>query len=352
MEHKINPFFFCFAVVITLGVLLGASIMLPHDRYYRFQAHNDVTTRKADWIYERLHYDPTPIDVALIGTSRIAGGLSGPLIEHSYCQATGRRIHVANLAIPVTGRNMHYVIAKIAARTKAPMLYVVELNEIESRRPHAGFIFLADASDVLTAPILLNLNYIKDLLRLPGRQASLFIEGITGKPAIRTAFDPQEYAGPHLDRTENIISIDGQNNSRRVSHARSEMDAMRAERMKDVSPLHLLPKPLRAFEYRFSRYYFRKIEALSTKFGGDTAYTYVPAYGADMMPLALIAELGIGQAIIDLGGDIAKDASMWLDATHLNTDGAVNTSEKFAAQLASAYPALGVEERCRYDIGQ
>ncbi len=261
---------------------------------------------------QRLHFDPTPIDVALIGTSRMAGGLSGPQIERGYCQATGRRIHVANLAMPVTGRNMHYVIAKIAARTKAPMLYVVELNEIESRRPHTGFIFLADARDVLTAPILLNLNYLNDLLRLPGRQASLFIEDITGKPAIRTVFDPQEYPGPHLDRTENIISIDGQTNSRRVTHAKSEMDAMRAERMKDVSPLHLLPEPLRALEYRFSRYYFRKIEALSTKFGGETTYAYVPAYGAGLAPPALITELGIAQPIIDLGGDIAKDASMWL----------------------------------------
>ena len=118
MERPLSPFKFVLASVLGLAVLLCASILLPHERYYRFQAHDNVTTRKADWIYERLHFDPTPVDVALIGTSRMAGGLSGPLIERAYCEATGRRIHVANLAVPTTGRNMHYVLAKEAVQRK------------------------------------------------------------------------------------------------------------------------------------------------------------------------------------------------------------------------------------------
>jgi hypothetical protein len=346
MDRPINPFAFFIASLIALSILLSASVLLPHDRYYRFQTLNDVTTRKADWIYERLHFDPTPIDVALIGTSRMAGGLSGPLIEKHYCAATNRKIHVANLATPVTGRNMHYVITKEAARTKSPALYVVELNDVESRRPHSGFIFLADAEDVLTAPIVINLNFLTDLFRLPGRQAVLFFETITQTPNLGAAFDVNAYSGPNLDRTQTITAIDGSTKSRRVIHTAIEMEAMGKARTAGLSPLYILPKPLRAFEYHFSRVYLRKIQEQADKTSAKIAFAYLPAFGAPKMPERLLSELNIPKPIIDLGGAPANNPSKWLDATHFNTDGAVEASLRFATALAAQYPLLGVEENC------
>lgn len=347
MERQINPLIFLLAALIALSATLSASVMLPHDRYYRFQAHNDVTTRKADWIYERLHFDETPVDVALIGTSRMAGGLSAPLIERRYCEATGRKIHAANLAIPVTGRNMHYVIAKEAAKTKAPALFVIELNEIESRRPHTGFIFLADAKDVLTAPLTINLNYLSDLARLPGRQAALFYETLTKAPAVRATFDAATYRGAHFDLTETIFSIDGQINSRRVVHGPEKMEALRAERTKGLSPLYLLPEPLRALEYRYPKAYLTKIRNTAESAGGDVAFTYLPAYGADQAPHLLLQELGITEPVIDLGGAVAHDPAKWYDVTHFNTDGAIEASERFANTLAASHPDLGVAGSCQ-----
>ena len=182
MEKTLSPLAFVYGVVVCCFAILAASIAAPHERYYRYQEHHSGTTRKADWIYERLHFDPAPIDVALIGTSRMGAGLSGPGIEKLYCEATGRRIVVANLSIPETGRNMHYVIAKEAYRTKSPALTVLELNERETRKPHNGFIYLADASDVLTAPMLINVNWLNDLLRLPGRQAALYVKSAARRP--------------------------------------------------------------------------------------------------------------------------------------------------------------------------
>ena len=341
METKISPLRFVAAALVLLMMLLGASILLPHDRYHRFQAHHDVTTRKADWIYERLHFDKTPIDVAFIGTSRSAGGVSGPLIELEYCALTGRQIHVANLAIPATGRNMHYVIAKEVARTKAPALTIVELNDVESRRPHNGFIFLADAADVLSAPALINLNYVSDMLRLPGRQAMLFIQGLTGKTAIRPAFDPGAYAGSHFDRTEEIVAIDGRVKSRRVTHDAASMEAMRVQREKGMSPQFMLPNFLGDLEYRFARRYLRKTEHVIAQSAGELAYAYMPAFGVAAPSDALLSALNIDQPIISVTEDIALDPTQWLDATHLNTAGARTTSRRLAAALAGYYPNLG-----------
>ena len=346
MEKKISPFAFVCTALLTLLMLLGASILLPHDRYHRFQAHHDGTTRKADWIFERLHFDDTPIDVALIGTSRMAGGLSGPLIEQEYCNATGVKIHVANLAIPRTGRNMHYVIAKETARMKAPALTIIELNEFESRRPHDGFIFLADASDIISAPLWINLNYLSDLLRLPGRQATLFVQGLTGRPAIRARFDRQDYAGPHLDRTETITAIDGRIKSRRYTHDDATMKAMGQARMAGIAPYFVLPKPLDKLEYRFSRHYLKKAETVMARAGSRTLYAYMPAFGASPPPDRLLAALNVKAPVISMGEDLSANPSQWLDATHLNTDGALLASKRFALSLAVRYPSLGAQA-CR-----
>lgn len=347
MERPLHPLGYVVATLVALGVLLSASVLLPHDRYYRFQAHDNISTRKSDWIYERLHFDQTPIDVALIGTSRTIGGLSGPLIEKEYCKATGRQIHLANLAIPLTGRNMHYVIAREAAQAKAPALTIVELNDNESRKPHRGFIFLANARDVISAPVAINANYLSDLLRLPGRQFSLFIQTVLQRPAVRRSFDPADYAGPNLDLTENQLAIDGRIKSRRIEHSRGTMNAMRAERLNAMSPMHVLPEPFRALEYRMSRVYFERIENATSKAGGQTTYAYLPAYGEGDIQPGLLQSLGVSETLFMPTPALANNPAWWLDATHLNAEGATRASKEFAAALATQFPELGVAGGCR-----
>jgi hypothetical protein len=57
--------FFFGALLATCGMTL-----LPHDKYLRYQSLNDRSAPNSYWIYERIHDDPTPIDIAFIGTSR------------------------------------------------------------------------------------------------------------------------------------------------------------------------------------------------------------------------------------------------------------------------------------------
>lgn len=340
MERPLSPAGFVFAALVFTLTLLGVSIVAPQNPYYRWQEHTSGTTRKADWVYERLHFDATPIDIALIGTSRSAGGLSGPDIEAAYCEATGRRIHVANLSIPETGRNMHYVIAKEAMRAKAPALTVIELNEVETRKPHNGFVVLADVGDVLSAPAVINLNYFSDLARLPGRQALLWFETLTGRAAVRATFDPSAYLGHDLDRTRQLPLLDGRIVSRFTRTPQPELDAAADIRRKNASGLRL-PPLLRPLEYRFSRLYLQKISALAARKGKEIAYVYLPAYQAPTMPGQIKTDLGVRAPVIDLGGPIANDPGKWLDATHVNAWGAIEQSARFAAALAKAHPALG-----------
>lgn len=341
MEQKLSPAAFVAAALVFTLSLLCVSIVAPQDPYYRWQELDSGTTRKADWIYERLHFDPTPIDVALIGTSRTGGGLSGPDIEKSYCAATGRTIRVANLSIPETGRNMHYVIAKEAMRTKAPALTVVELNETEARKQHRGFVVLADTSDILTAPIMPNFNYFPDLARLPGRQALLLLRTLASDGAVRASFQPADYLGRDQDRTRELPLIDGGAVSRFVAAPRAELDAARAERRSGFMRNVKLPAPVRAFEYRVPRLYLKKIDRLAAQNDRALAYVYLPAWREPSLPEELRADLGVKGPVLDLGGAVAEDPGKWLDATHLNAWGAIEVSARFAAELAFLYPALG-----------
>lgn len=340
MERRLSPLGFLFALGVALVAVFSFAIVLPHDRYYRYQAHDSGTTRKADWIYERLHFDPTPIDVALIGTSRMGGGISEGVLEAEYCRATGRRIHVANLALPETGRNLHYAIVKETARAKEPSLFIVELNEVESRKPHRSFVMLADAADVITAPAAVNLNYFSDLARLPGRQASLFLQSLTRTPAVSPSFEPARYEGPHFDRTQKLKLLDGRVVDKSVVRSREEMDRLHAARMADEAPLHLLPAPLSRLEYRLSRLYLRRMEETAGASGAGLAYAYLPAYRAPAPPEALLADLDVRPAF-DLGGPGADDPSLWFDATHWNARGAELASMRLSLLLARKAPGLG-----------
>ncbi|MEL7487020.1 MAG: hypothetical protein AAGJ87_07385, partial [Pseudomonadota bacterium] len=312
MERKLSAFQFMIVALIGVTMLMLAAIAVPHDRYYRYQKYDSVTTQKADWIHERLRMDETPVDIALVGTSRMGGGVSSPEVERLYCAATGRRIHVANIALPKTGRNMHYVLTKEALRTKAPTLIVIELNEVESRRPHDGFVFLADAVDVLTAPRAINFNYISDLIRLPGRQAQLFFETTFRRPALRTSFDPDAYAGAHLDRTHAVRLINGGVINRDIVRPADDLDRLYQERLSRQKPMFMMPDALRDFEYRFSRLYLRKIETIAAREDAAVEYVYLPAYrGPLSFPRALKSTLRIRSGVLAPGADIIDDPDFW-----------------------------------------
>jgi len=341
MNKTLSAKTFFLSLAVFMVAILTATIMLPHNKYYRYQEHNSGTTRKADWIFERLHYDAAPIDIALIGSSRMGAGLSAPDIEKYYCETTGRKINVANLSIPQTGRNMHFVIAKELFKTKKPELIILELNERETRRPHEDFIFLADTEDILTAPFLINLNHASDIARLPGRQASLFFSTILKRPALREKFQPHAYRGRHLDRTRFLDLLDGRTINREFTIPKEKLDAIHDMRIASSLDGKHLPGALRSLEYRLSRHYVKKIQKISTKSNSNLSFVLLPAYKRPALEEDTLSDLGVRAKTLLLGSDLASDHGYWQDAIHLNTAGAILASRRFAEALAKNHPALG-----------
>lgn len=165
-------------LLLSCAGLCGLALLLPHDRYVRFQQLTDSDLFRSRWVYERIHFDPTPIDVAVIGSSRVEAAISAPDLEKALSEKAGRPIHVANLAIPDEGRNLHYVVAKelFASRreTKLILLSVVEQANIS----HPAFRYLADSGDILRSPLMVNHSYFLDAAFLPYRQFSYFFQSL------------------------------------------------------------------------------------------------------------------------------------------------------------------------------
>jgi hypothetical protein len=115
------------ALVTGLALALIISVcLLPHSRHLRFASIRDLAVVKAGWIYERIHDDPTPIDVAFIGTSHTVFGVDSAEIEGTVQYLSNRQLHVVNFALEHLGRNVHWLLAREMIEARHVQLLVLE----------------------------------------------------------------------------------------------------------------------------------------------------------------------------------------------------------------------------------
>ena len=150
---------------ITAALALVGMVFLPHDRYIRWQAMQTESYARLGWIYERIHFDPTPIDIAFIGTSHTMNGIDASAVGEKIAEVANssgshaQPLHVVNFAIPMYGRNLHWLIVRELLENRKVGMLVLEIFENETRKSHPLFVYPAEVSDVLDAPMFVNFNY-------------------------------------------------------------------------------------------------------------------------------------------------------------------------------------------------
>jgi hypothetical protein len=194
---------------VAFTLWFSFSLLLPHDRYIRYQQLTDSDLFRTRWVYERIHYDRTPIDVAIIGSSRVEAAISAPLLEKELTEKFGRPIHVANLAIPQEGRNLHFLVARELIEnhpeTRIILLSVVEQDYVT----HPAFRYLGDVNDLLHAPLPVNHYYFLDAGLLPYRQMSYFVQTHFSKWFGVSRSFRQDYQGTGMDTTHSFYLPSG-----------------------------------------------------------------------------------------------------------------------------------------------
>jgi hypothetical protein len=107
----------------------------------------DFSGGKVLWIYERIHFDPKPIDIAILGSSHAQLGLSAVAIEDRLAQ-DGKRVNVANFAIGASGRNIQWAIVDELYKSKAPKALILEVDDPPYPVGHFAFKYLAPADSI------------------------------------------------------------------------------------------------------------------------------------------------------------------------------------------------------------
>lgn len=331
-----RPRFFLVMLAAAFG-LLALLCALPHNRYLRFQGLTDGAVVKAAWIYERIHFDPTPIDVVFIGTSHSVFGIDGAVAERSCLAAGGRHCGTVNFALQHLGRNLHWLLAREVIEARKPRLLVIEVQESEPRAMHPAFAYLADASDLVTAPLMINTSYFPDLARLPMRQFSLFAE--TWAPSLFGAhpeFDPALYRGAHWNDTYAEYGS-GEHplmpHPRTAVHSAAELEYERAHPQGAENAAPKLPTALRSLEYRATLVYLQKIIDLARQNGIAVRFVYMPSfnYGA---PPDFADFYRKAAPMWQMPPAINKRPELWLDVGHLNTAGAAAFSQWLGEKIA------------------
>lgn len=330
---------------IAAALALIGMVLLPHDRYIRWQAMQTESYARLGWIYERIHFDPTPIDIAFIGTSHTMNGIDASAVGEKIAEVANssgshaQSLHVVNFAIPMYGRNLHWLIVRELLKNRKVGMLVLEIFENETRKPHPLFIYPADVSDVLNAPTFVNFNYFPDIVRLPYRQFSLFVK--TQWPnqfGLRSHFDAKHYDGSTVDNTR-FVQVHGKAltpiRDRRLDPAKLEAD--RQLRAKEKN-LHMLGRRFDWLEYRYVRYYVEQILDLADERGVPVKFLYLPSYGQPDVPYDTVIYEGRGE-IITFKDILAKQEN-WEDVAHLNLYGAAEVSARVGSLLAQSIVTL------------
>ncbi|MFN3468822.1 MAG: hypothetical protein ACK4Z7_03905 [Novosphingobium sp.] len=276
-----------YLAIVAAGflALCAAAIALPHDPYLRWQSLRGTMFESTSYFYERLHFDPKPVDVVVIGSSRAQVGVSPPLLETMLAQR-GRPLHVLNMSLPAAGMDIRLVEAREALRAHPEIrLLVIPVVEALPREGHQAFASLATVEDVVKSPVLVNRNLAKTWFALPMRQMMLFAK--TAAPAafgVNLRFDPARYPGSSIG----YKAMPGWQPQvpahpiGTVEHAR-DLDAESAFRARDATP-PLLPPALADVEFGVSRQSVRDLDALARAHGARIAFLFQPYYKGKTAP--------------------------------------------------------------------
>jgi hypothetical protein len=268
------------AIAAILGSALAfgvAASLLPENAYQRWQLLDQTIHARAHWIYDRVHFDPTPVDVAFIGPSRVGQGINAPRLERELA-AKGLPAHVVNFSLPESGRDINYTIAKELFSTKSPKLLVIGVVEKPSRFGHPAFKYVADRADIVAPGYVTDFKYFSNLIYLPYRQLRLFMADLwPASLGLSKSFDPSHYAGESVDTTGSVVLPDGaiKEGERPASAAELDRGVRKLER--GMHP-PILPDQFRDEEFGDDRTYIRKIVNLARAHGTPVAFVFIPYF--------------------------------------------------------------------------
>lgn len=320
--------------ILAVALASAAAVcLLPENPYQRWQLLDGTIHARTSWIYERVHFDPTPIDVAFVGPSRIGAGIDAPRLGRELA-ARGLPSNVVNFSLPETGRDINAVIVEEMLKEKTPKLLVIGVIEKPGRFGHSAFKYVAPRRDVIDPGYLANGRYLGNLVYLPFRQMRLAAAEVApAAMGLRKDFDPARYRGPTVNTTGDIVLPDGT--------VKNGADAAPyAELIRGVTKLEagmtppILPPEYADIEFGDERHYVRRIVKAAQAKGVKVAFLFLPYYTGP----SSVQEQAFYEAYGPVwnAGFISEDAKLFADYGHVTSSGAALVTDWVAGPVAQA----------------
>ena len=307
-------------LMLGLTLLFGAAASaLPDVPYQRWQLLDGTIHANARWIYERIHFDPTPIDVAFVGPSRLTQGVNAVQLGQELA-ARGLPSHVVNFGLPENGRNINALIVHELLKTRRPKLIVVGVIEKPSRFGHSAYKYIAPAADIVDPGYIGDLNYFSDLIYLPFRQLELFAARFFPDLfGLSLHFDPSQYRGSVVDTTGDVILPDGRIKNGTKPGGLKELHRGVTKLERSNNP-PILPDRYRDLEFGDERHFIREIAKEAQAKGVQVAFLSLPYYTgpSTLQEGALYAQFGP----IWAANRFSRRSDLYADYGHLTARGA------------------------------
>jgi hypothetical protein len=320
-------------VILLVGVLsaVGAAC-LPDNPYQRFQLLRGSLYQHLAWIFERIHYDPKPIDVAIVGSSKTFTGVSASEVEQRL-SVLGKPASVANLSLVFQGRNAQWAILDELYKAKSPRILVVQIDAKPSPWGHPWFMYFAPSVDVAFPPSMFLHNYLPDVAFLPFRQMELFAASLFPNFfGLRHAFDPVQYAKTRTDFTTSFRGLSGElvDMEREIPAAELRADH---EEFKNLLHSPRLPRALAGIVEADDRVYLDKIARLALAHGTKLLLLYIPDFESGKLDEKILKYYSKYGTVLDYG-DLVTRNTLFMQWAHLNHAGAMIVSDRIADAVA------------------
>jgi hypothetical protein len=312
---------------LVVALILNAAIcLLPENDYQRWQLQDPDGWLR--WIYERIHFDPTPIDVAIVGPSRAQLGLSAAAVEQDLA-TQGKAAHVASFALPGAGRDIQWAILNELFKAKSPKVVVLEVEEDPYPFGHFFFKYAAPAEAIVFPPSPFLHNYLYNLAYLPVRKLTLFGANLFPNLfGLSKQFDPEHYA---KNRTDFSTSFPGEFGKLvDMEHQVPRSTLLAQPRI--PFPRTLFGRALAKLNGGEDQLYIKEIAREAKAHGTQVVFVYLPIFEgpSTISDLDFLKQHG---PVMNYG-DLAPRDELFENWSHLNHAGAMKASARLADAIA------------------
>lgn len=304
-------------IALFFSLLIAPFVVLftiPYSEEFAYHYIEHDCYNHGAWIYDRITQNPTPIDIAFIGSSHTLHAIQDKKTE----EFTGFSHHVTNLGYCRYGRNMEYLILNMLLKYKSPKLVVIEIHEDEEKNSHDIFPYLAQTKDLLVTPTAINRDYFSDLIN--GGSARL--EYFKAKYIFRI-----KYPKPSAERygyaaSERMVKQEEWDENQKTWQKR--LGRTESERIQEMQ-----------VKYPFT--YLEKAVNLLNKRNISIAFIYLPDSGSKLeIPKYMETYKKLAPVLIP-PQTIFNDSTNWMDASHLNDKGSEKLSLWMAEKLRAEW---------------